>query len=124
MIRLMKEKESISVVDDQTGSPTYAGDLAGAILDIVGSGRVVPGIFHYSNEGVTNWYAFATEIKKQINSPCSVRPIPSSGYPTPAKRPAYSLMDKSKIKNEFGLQIPDWQSSLRFCLEQIKELEV
>jgi len=124
MIRLMREKDTIRVVDDQTGSPTYAGDLAGAILEIIGSGRVVPGIFHYSNEGMTSWYAFAAEIKKLINSNCHVLPIPSSGYPTPAKRPAYSLMDKSKIRKEYGLHIPDWQSSLAFCLEQIKKDEV
>ena len=124
MIRLMREKDTIRVVNDQTGSPTYAGDLAAAILAIIGSGRVVPGIFHYSNEGVTNWHAFAAEIKKQINSRCNVLPIPSAGYPTPAKRPVYSLMDKSKIRKEYGLHIPDWQSSLAFCLEQIKKDEV
>jgi len=121
MIRLMKDRESIQVVADQTGSPTYAGDLASAIMQILESGKFVPGIYHYSNEGEASWFEFATEIKRLTGSTCKILPIPSSGYPTPAKRPAYSLLDKSKIRTIYSLSIPVWQSSLRFCVDQLKK---
>jgi dTDP-4-dehydrorhamnose reductase len=121
MMRLMKEKEFVRVVQDQQGSPTYAGDLAKAIMQMLESGHFIPGIYHYSNEGKTNWYDFAVEIKKITGSTCQVLPIPSSGYPTPARRPAYSLMDKSKIKKDYGIQIPDWKSSLAFCIDLINK---
>jgi dTDP-4-dehydrorhamnose reductase len=120
MIRLMSEREKIQVVQDQTGSPTYAADLAGSILQILESGRFLPGIYHYSNEGTTTWYEFALEIKRLTASTCQVLPIPTSGYPTPAKRPAYSLLDKSKIRSAYDLEIPTWQSSLRICIEHLK----
>jgi dTDP-4-dehydrorhamnose reductase len=121
MMRLMKERESISVVRDQVGSPTYAADLANAIMQILESDHFIPGIYHYSNEGETNWYEFATEIKKLTGSSCKILPVPSSGFPTPAKRPAYSLMDKSKIRKEYGLYIPDWRYSLAVCIELLKK---
>jgi dTDP-4-dehydrorhamnose reductase len=121
MIRLMKDRESINVVEDQVGSPTYAADLASAIMQMLESNRFIPGIYHYSDEGETNWFAFAREIKKLTGSTCRVMPIPSSGFPTPAKRPAYSLMDKSKIKKDYGLYIPDWQSSLAVCINLLKK---
>ncbi len=121
MIHLMKERDSIRVVDDQKGSPTYAGDLAGALMQMLESGHFIPGIYHYSNEGETTWYKFAEEIKKLTDSKCQVLPIPSSDYPTPAKRPAYSLMDKSKIKKDYGLQIPAWQTSLAYCIKLLKK---
>ncbi len=121
MIRLMKDRESIQVVADQTGSPTYAGDLANAMMQILESGKFVPGIYHYSNEGEASWFEFATEIKRLTGSTCRILPIPSSGYPTPAKRPAYSLLDKSKIRTIYGLNIPVWQSSLSFCIDQLKK---
>jgi dTDP-4-dehydrorhamnose reductase len=121
MIRLMKERESIQVVRDQTGSPTYAGDLAKAILHILESDRFIPGIYHYSNEGETNWFAFAEEIKKLTASSCKILPIPSSAYPTPAKRPAFSLLDKTKIKKDYRLQIPDWKTSLAYCISLLKK---
>ena len=121
MIRLMKDRESIQVVADQTGSPTYAGDLANAMMQILESGRFVPGIYHYSNEGETSWFEFATEIKRLTGSTCRILPIPSSGYPTPAKRPAYSLLAKSKIRTIYGMNIPVWQSSLSFCIDQLKK---
>jgi dTDP-4-dehydrorhamnose reductase len=121
MIRLMKERKFIRVVDDQKGSPTYAGDLAGAILQMLEKDNFIPGIYHYSNEGETTWYEFAEEIKKLTGSTCEILPIPTSGYPTPAKRPTYSLMDKSKIKKDYGIQIPDWQTSLGFCIEILKK---
>jgi dTDP-4-dehydrorhamnose reductase len=121
MLRLMKERPMIQVVDDQKGSPTYAGDLAAAIMQMLESKNFIPGIYHYSNEGETTWFGFAQEIKKLSGSSCNVLPIPAAHYQTPAKRPAYSLMDKSKIKKDYGLHIPDWQTSLAVCIELIKE---
>jgi len=121
MIRLMKERKFIRVVNDQKGSPTYAGDLAGAILQMLEKDNFIPGIYHYSNEGETTWYEFAEEIKKLTGSTCEILPIPTSDYPTPAKRPTYSLMDKSKIKKVYGIQIPNWQTSLAFCIEILKK---
>jgi dTDP-4-dehydrorhamnose reductase len=121
MMRLMKEKTSIKVIEDQKGSPTYAGDLAKAIMEIVESGRFIPGVYHYSNEGETNWFEFATEIKRLSESACEILPIPSSEYQTAAKRPAWSLMDKSKIKKVYGLNIPDWRSSLAICVGLLKK---
>jgi dTDP-4-dehydrorhamnose reductase len=120
MLRLMKEKETVQVVQDQLGSPTYAGDLASAILHMIRSGHFIPGIYHYSNEGETTWYEFAMEIKNLTGSNCRVVPIPASDYPTPASRPAYSLLDKTKIKKDYGLVIPDWKTSLSFCIELIR----
>jgi dTDP-4-dehydrorhamnose reductase len=119
MIRLMREKESIRVIDDQIGSPTYAADLAGAILAIVSGGIFVPGIYHYSNEGQISWYEFALAIREKTGSTCRIEPIPSSEYPTPARRPHYSLLNKSLIKNTYGLSIPDWSSSLEVCLQKL-----
>lgn len=124
MIRLMKERNSINVVDDQFGSPTYAGDLAAAIMQMLETDHFIPGIYHYSNEGETNWFSFAQEIKKKTGSHCHVHPIPSSGFPTPAKRPAYSLLDKSKIKKDYGLHIPEWRSSLAVCIDLLNKKEV
>jgi dTDP-4-dehydrorhamnose reductase len=121
MMRIMKERTSVRVVADQKGSPTYAADLAGAILQILESERFTPGIYHYSNEGETSWFGFAQEIKKLIQSSCEVTPIPTSEFQTAAKRPAYSLLDKSKIKRDYQLVISDWQSSLAICIESIKQ---
>jgi dTDP-4-dehydrorhamnose reductase len=121
MMCLMKERKSIRVVNDQKGSPTYAGDLARAILQMLESDHFIPGIYHFSNEGETTWYEFAEHIKELTGSNCQILPIPTSGYPTPAKRPAYSLLDKSKIKKDYGLQIPDWQTSLAYCIELLKK---
>jgi dTDP-4-dehydrorhamnose reductase len=120
MMRLLKERPAIKVVADQQGSPTYAADLADVIMQIMESDNIIPGVYHYSNEGETNWYGFALEIKKLIGSTCAVTPIPSSQYPTPAKRPSYSLLDKSKIKKDYNLDIPAWQSSLALCIELLK----
>lgn len=124
MVRLMKEKESISVVNDQLGSPTYAGDLAKVILQILDSTckddkNWKPGIYHFSNEGIISWYDFAIAIRDLIHSTCVVKPIPTSGYPTPAKRPAYSGMDKSIIIKTFQLFIPAWKDSLQLCLKKL-----
>lgn len=117
MMRLMAEKESISVVNDQVGSPTYANDLAEAMMKIIlSSDNPKPGIYNYSNTGVISWYEFALAIKEITASNCLVNPVPSSQYPTPAKRPAYSVMDTSKIQETFGLSIPEWKDSLEKCL--------
>lgn len=116
MIRLMKERPSINVVADQIGSPTYAADLADAILHIVDAPRFIPGIYHYSDEGRISWYDFAVAIRDRIESACVVNPIPTSGFPTPATRPAFSLLDKTLIRHTYGLSIPEWQASLDVCL--------
>lgn len=121
MMRLMKGGPSVRVVDDQIGSPTYAGDLAEAIMHILESEHFVPGIFHYCNEGQASWFSFASEIKELSGFSCDVIAIPSSGFPTPAKRPAYSLMDNSKIKKVYGLSIPEWKTSLALCIQKINE---
>lgn len=112
MIRLMTEREQISVIDDQIGSPTYAKDLAQAIVDIIQSDQWVEGIYHYSNEGVISWFDFAVAIRDACHLSCEIIPIPSSQYPTPAKRPKYSLLDKSKIKSNFKVKVPFWEDSL------------
>jgi dTDP-4-dehydrorhamnose reductase len=119
MIRLMREKESIRVINDQIGSPTYAADLAAVILRMVSGTKFVPGIYHYSNEGQISWYDFALAIKELTHSPCSVDPIPTSQYPTPAKRPHYSLLDKGHIKTTYGITIPEWKESLAICITRL-----
>ena len=118
MLRLMKEREQISVVSDQVGCPTYAADLAGAIMQIITTKNIEEqaGIYNYSNAGVINWHQFAVAIKELSDSKCLVNPIPSSQYPTPAKRPAYSVLDTSKIQKNFNIQIPEWKDSLQKCL--------
>lgn len=125
MLRLMGERDSLNVVSDQVGSPTYARDLATAILNIIASQQTntanVEGIYHYSNDGVISWFDFATEIKNISGSSCNVSPIPTSAYPTPAKRPAYSAMSKDKIVSTFGLQLPDWKDSLKQCFLLLRQ---
>ncbi len=116
MKRLMNERPFINVINDQIGSPTYAADLAGAIMQVLHAGKFVPGIYHYSNEGAISWYDFAVAIRELTGSPCEVRPIPGTEYPTPARRPHYSLLDKTKIRQTYGLSIPAWKDSLVQCL--------
>lgn len=117
MSRLMKEKDTLNVVNDQTGSPTYAADLAHAILDILNHSNWQAGIYNYSNEGEISWYEFALAIQEIGGFECKVSGISSSQYPTPAKRPAFSLLDKSKIKATYSLSIPDYKESLRKCMD-------
>jgi dTDP-4-dehydrorhamnose reductase len=123
MIRLMNERPAINVVDDQIGSPTYAADLAGAILRILTAPLFLPGIYNYSNEGRISWYEFALAIRKLIHSTCTVNPIPSSGFPTPARRPAWSLLDTTLIRDTYGLQIPQWDHSLAGCINRLQNPE-
>jgi dTDP-4-dehydrorhamnose reductase len=120
MLRLFKEKEEINVVSDQFGSPTYAADLADVIMKFItriDQGENFSGIVHYCNDGVTNWFEFADEIKTLVKSNCKINPIASSSYVTAAKRPQYSVLDTSKIKNLLQLEIPDWKISLQKCLQ-------
>lgn len=117
MSRLMKEKDTLNVVNDQIGSPTYAADLAVTILYIINHSNWQAGIFNYSNEGEISWYEFALTIQEIGRFECKVSGISSSQYPTPAKRPAFSLLDKSKIKATYSLLIPDYKESLRKCME-------
>lgn len=112
MLRLFNEREEIGVINDQVGSPTNAVDLAKVILDIISHENLTYGIFNYSNEGECSWYDFAVKIKEFTNSGIKINPIPTTAYPTPAKRPAYSLLDKSKIKLTYQIEIPNWEDSL------------
>lgn len=119
MLRLMKEKESINVVNDQRGCPTYAADLAAAIMQIVSQSKITDQkskIFNYSNSGNITWYDFAVAIKELTGSKCIVNPILTSQYPTPAKRPQYSVLDTAKIQQAFGVSVPAWKDSLQKCL--------
>ena len=120
MIRLMKERENIGVVSDQIGSPTYAADLAEAIIKIISSGKWEPGIYNFSNEGNISWFDFANEIKTLIASSCTINPLKTKQFPTPAKRPKYSVLDKTKIQQVFSIQLKDWKASLGECIEKLQ----
>ncbi len=121
MMRLLKEKESIRVVNDQMGSPTYARDLAEAIMQIISSGITParPSIYHFSNKGIISWYEFAMAIKELSGSNCMIHPVPSSAYPTLAKRPFYSALDNSHIEQEQGVELNDWKWSLKNCMKRM-----
>ena len=124
MLRLGNDKESIQVVSDQIGTPTYAKDLAKTCLNILsdaGSTNISKkgSLYHYSNEGVTTWYDFATAIMEISNIDCKVIPIETKDYPTQAIRPLYSVLDKSKIKSDFKLTISHWRDSLANCIKKI-----
>jgi dTDP-4-dehydrorhamnose reductase len=116
MLRLGKERKELNVVYDQIGTPTYAGDLALIIIKIIITGSTSYGIYHYSNEGVASWYDFAKAIFEEAKLEIELNPIKSEEYPTPATRPPYSVMDKSKIKKAVNVEIPYWRDSLRKCL--------
>ncbi|MBR7054321.1 MAG: dTDP-4-dehydrorhamnose reductase [Prevotella sp.] len=123
MLRLGKERREIGVVADQVGTPTYARDLASALLSIVEQG-VTPGVFHYTNEGVASWYDFAHAIHRLYGiHGCTVRPLHTDEYPTAAHRPPYSILDKTKIKQCYHLTIPHWMDSLQDCIKTIKQNE-
>lgn len=120
MRRLGGEKSELNVVADQIGTPTFAADLADAIVKIIPQMTVEnSGIYHFTNEGVCSWYDFATEIMKLSNLDCIVNPIKTEQYPTPAARPFYSVLDKDKIKSVFGINIKHWKDSLIKCINQL-----
>ena len=118
MVRLGNEKDELSVVYDQIGTPTYALDLAHVILHIIKAHSIDYGVYHYSNEGVASWYDFAKAIFEIHKIPVKLLPILSEEYPTPAERPKFSVLDKSKIKKTFGLEIPNWRDSLKVALSK------
>ena len=120
MLHLMSSREEINVVDDQVGSPTYARDLAKAILDIIGGGNIHPGVYHFTNEGVISWFDFAVAIRDLAHLNCKVNPIPTSQFPTPAKRPAYSVLDKSSLQKTFDIELKNWKDSLKECLNVLR----
>ncbi|MBR5333441.1 MAG: dTDP-4-dehydrorhamnose reductase [Alistipes sp.] len=122
MLRLTAEKESLNVVFDQVGSPTYAGDLALAIFSII-EGEVYEGnegVYHFSNEGVCSWYDFATEIAAAAgHDNCKVQPCHSNEFPSKVTRPPFSVLDKTKIKTTFGIEIPHWRDSMLYCMQRL-----
>ena len=119
MLRLGKERDTIGVVADQKGTPTYAGDLAAAIKTVLISEKFVPGIYHYTNEGACTWYDFAVKIFEIAGLKCIVKPLETVEYPTRAKRPAYSILDKSKIKEVYSVDVPIWEKGLEKCMKQL-----
>lgn len=120
MLKLGAERDELKIIADQAGTPTYGIDLAGCILDIITAGSKSYGIYHYSNEGVTSWYDFAKGIFDLSATKVKVLPIRTSEYPTKATRPAYSVMDKTKIKKTFSIEIPYWRDSLAICIDRLK----
>ena len=119
MLRLGKEKTELGVIFDQIGTPTYARDLAKAIMAAIAQG-IKPGVYHFSNEGVISWYDFTKAIHRIAGiTSCHVRPLHTAEYPTPAKRPAYSVLDKTKIKETYNIEIPYWEESLKECIEKL-----
>ncbi|MES2828493.1 MAG: dTDP-4-dehydrorhamnose reductase [Bacteroidota bacterium] len=121
MLKLGAERDELSIIADQIGSPTYAIDLAGAVLDIIESGSTAYGVYHYSNEGSISWFDFAKAIFDISETKVKVNPIPTSAYPTKASRPKFSVMDKSKIKTTFGIEVPYWRDSLVKCINELKK---
>lgn len=124
MLRLTAEREQLNVVFDQVGTPTYAGDLALAIFSIIEGGLYAgnEGVYHFSNEGVCSWYDFATEIAFAAgNTNCKVLPCHSCEFPSPVTRPSFSVLDKSKIKDTFGIDIPHWRDSMLYCIKRLKQ---
>jgi dTDP-4-dehydrorhamnose reductase len=125
MLRLGNERNELGVVFDQVGTPTYARDLASGILSVIAYGqtrKIEAGIYHFSNEGVCSWYDFAWEIMNYAQKKCLIKPLATKDYPTPAKRPAFSVFDKTKIKNTFNINIPYWKTSLYECLDELKNI--
>lgn len=127
VLRLGKERDELGFVFDQIGSPTYAGDLAVAILSVLVAdekGAFVPGIYHFSNEGVCSWYDFTVKILQIAGLECRVRPIETKDYPTKAVRPPYSVLNKKKIKETYSIAIPHWEESLRICMKKLQIQQV
>jgi dTDP-4-dehydrorhamnose reductase len=123
MIRLSKEKVELSIISDQFGTPTYGGDLAQVIFHIINSKSENYGLFHYSNEGSISWFDFAKAIFEFSDIEIKLNPIPTASYPTPAKRPMYSVMNKLKIKNELNIEVFGWEESLEKTLLKLNKDE-
>ncbi len=121
MLRLADERDEINVVSDQIGTPTYAGDLAHAIHQVIRHERWQPGIYHFTNEGVASWYDFTKAIFEITGKNTKVNPIRTAQYPTPAKRPSYSVLSKDKIKRNYGIEIPYWRDSLQRCIKELQK---
>lgn len=122
MLRLTKERDTLQVVYDQIGTPTYAEDLAAFLTGIIADGRYDrSGVYHFTNEGVTSWYDFACAIRDLAGHTCDIRPCRSSEFPTKAKRPAYGVLDKAKVRATFGVKIPHWYDALVRCIERISD---
>jgi len=122
MLKLGAERDKLNIIADQAGTPTYAMDLASCIMQVIGSGSDAYGVYHYSNEGVASWFDFAKAIFDISGTQVKTFPIKTSEYPTRAVRPAYSVMDKSKIKSTFNIEIPYWRDSLAVCIDRLKNL--
>lgn len=123
MIRLGRERDELGVVFDQIGTPTYARDLAQAVMVAIDKG-IVPGVYHFSDEGVCSWYDFTKAIHRLADiTECRVRPLHTSEYPSAASRPAYSVLDKTKIKETYGVVIPHWEESLQDCVDRLLDME-
>ena len=123
MLRLMKERASLNIVADQKGRPTYAKDLAMAtmkIIEALHAGKTIKGIYHFANQGETTWYDFAAKIKAIAGLTCDLQPIETKDFPTPAKRPAYSVLDTSRIEEALSLSIPHWEDALTSCMKEIE----
>jgi dTDP-4-dehydrorhamnose reductase len=127
MLRLMQERKNLKVVDDQVGSPTYTAHLAEAIMSIIQADKEDYGIYHYTNEGQTTWFDFAKEIQRIgvergiTKNSCTLESCTTQDYPTKAKRPAYSVLSKEKIKRTFGISIPPWQAGLEIFFDRLSE---
>ncbi len=120
IFKLLQEKEEVDVVNDQMGSPTYAADLAEMVMQIITSANWQPGIYQYSNDGIISWFDFALQIKKLAGSPCKINPISTPPHLKGAKRPAYSVLDKTKIQEVFAISLNNWKDSLAACLLKLK----
>ena len=122
MMRLMKERENLNIVADQKGRPTYAKDLANAtmqMIEVMNAGKTMNGVYHFANTGETTWYDFAAKIKANAGLDCTLNPIETKDFPTPAKRPSYSVLDTSKIEEALSLSIPHWEDALANCMKEI-----
>jgi dTDP-4-dehydrorhamnose reductase len=125
MLKLMNSRDEIGVVGDQVGSPTWAHDLAEALLVVIQDPERKTGIYHFTNEGITNWHTFATAIYEEginahiLTKPCRIKKLTTSKYPTKTKRPAYSVLSKAKIAKDFGITIPEWRTSLSLFIQMI-----
>ncbi len=120
ILRLSRERESLNVIFDQVGTPTFAADLAEALMSIISQDEFHPGVYHFSNEGVCSWYDFALKISRMDGNECDVKPIETKDYPVKTSRPFYSVLNKQKIKKTYNLRIAHWEDGLLRCMKQLK----